>query len=112
MPIKTEKLEKNVAFETLENALISAAKKMGWKVNVRYEYQKKSYLGVPEKVMKLHKTEFKMRKSFLPKIKIDVYNKDMVDKFDVKFGVKFETYIRKKKAKEYVTTVLDYLATA
>ena len=95
---------KTVNYETLETALVKAAKDVGWKAQVKDEFEKIYKLGSVKEVQVYDATNFFLRGKLFNAMQVRIYGKKPTDYFFVRMG-----FASEKRVQEYLNAVSQYL---
>ena len=97
-------LRKTVNYDTLETALVKAAKDVGWKAQVKDEFEKVYNLGSVKEAQVYDSTRFFLRGKLFNAMQVIIFNKEPRDYFFVYRG-----FASEKRVQEYLSAVSKYL---
>ena len=74
---------KRIDYKTLETALVKAAEEVGWKAQVKDEFERNYKLGPVQETQDYHHTMVHLRGKVFPAMKVYIPNKNLSDSFFV-----------------------------
>lgn len=101
-------LGKKVNYSDLEKALLNAALDLGWKAEIKQEFDRKFVLGSVKEVDEYSRTLVRVRSRLLPQLRISLYDRDTPSSFSLYNGFPYG-FASDKKAKEYLEAVSMHL---
>ena len=98
------RIGKRVDYKTLETALVKAAEEVGWKAQVKDEFDRNYNLGSVQETQDYHHTMVNLKGRVFPAMKVYIPDKNSSDSFFVWQGFPYGM-ASEKRVQEYLSAV-------